>query len=119
MVAGGGLMSSVISTIPPNLPLIREACGKACLALLRNMNGSFKVGDKSVRNFDMVSYHRGNSKGFPLFFVAGEDYVLSHIYNPHRLSLSKEGLGVECKYCWSQRLPTAARFPETNSVKNY
>ena len=28
MVAGGGLVSSVISTIPPNLPLIREACGK-------------------------------------------------------------------------------------------
>ena len=34
MVAGGGLMSSDISTIPPNLPLIREACGKAlpCIA---------------------------------------------------------------------------------------
>ena len=26
--SGGGLVSSVISTIPPNLPLIREACGK-------------------------------------------------------------------------------------------
>ena len=35
LVAGGGLMSSVISTIPPNLPLIREACGKtlSCIAL--------------------------------------------------------------------------------------
>ena len=34
MVAGGGLMSSVTYTIPPNLPLIREACGKAlpCIA---------------------------------------------------------------------------------------
>ena len=34
MVAGGGLMSSVTYTIPPNLPLIREACGKtlSCIA---------------------------------------------------------------------------------------
>ena len=32
--SGGGLMSSVIFTIPPNLPLEREACGKAlpCIA---------------------------------------------------------------------------------------
>ena len=56
LVAGGGLMSSVISTIHPNPPLKRRACGKTCLALLRNMNGCLKVADKAVRNFDMVSY---------------------------------------------------------------
>ena len=35
LVAGGGLMSSVISTIHPNPPLKRRACGKAlpCIAL--------------------------------------------------------------------------------------
>ena len=42
MVAGGGLVSSVIYTIPPNLPLIREACGKAfalhCLAIVYPCN---------------------------------------------------------------------------------
>ena len=34
LVAGGGLMSSVTSTIHPNPPLIRRACGKAlpCIA---------------------------------------------------------------------------------------
>ena len=35
MVAGGGLMSSIIYTIHPNPPLIRRACGKtlSCIAL--------------------------------------------------------------------------------------
>lgn len=45
------------------------------LALLRNMSGSFKVVDKSVRNFDMESYHRGNPKGFSLFFVVLFFYI--------------------------------------------
>jgi hypothetical protein len=45
---------------------------RLCLALLRNMKYSHIVADKSVRNFDMVSYHRGNPRGFPLFLmVAG------------------------------------------------
>ena len=54
--SGGGLVSSVISTIPPNLPLIREACGRLCFALRSNVKYSHIVADKAVRNFDMVSY---------------------------------------------------------------
>ena len=88
-------MSSVISTIHPNPPLSSLApfrcygsakqtslfcsrlnrnvdkgglVARLCLALLRNISSSFKVADKAVRNFDMVSYHRGNPRGFPLFF---------------------------------------------------
>ena len=57
---------------------------RRCLALLRNMNCSLKVVDKSVRNFDGESYHRGNPKGFPLFFYGsvGRTDVLNYIYNP-------------------------------------
>mgnify|MGYP003469789335 CR=1 FL=1 len=32
---------------------------RPCLALLRNLKHSHIVADKSVRNFDMESYHRG------------------------------------------------------------
>ena len=66
MVAGGGLMSSVIYTIPPNLPLIREACGKAmpCIAtqsyILDALNYTPVILNKRVQNFNAVSYHRGN-----------------------------------------------------------
>ena len=73
MVAGGGLMSSTIFTIPPNLPLIREACGKAapCIAaqsyILNALNYTLKILNKWVRNFDAVSYHRGNPSRIPSF----------------------------------------------------
>ena len=52
-------MSSVIYTIPPNLPLEREPVARPCLALLRNLNDGLEVVDKSVINFDMVSYYNG------------------------------------------------------------
>ena len=72
---------------------------RLCLALLRNMSGSFKVVDKSVRNFDMVSYYRGNPKGFPLFFGSGgRTDVLSSIYNPPKPSFDKEGLDYSIRY---------------------
>ena len=95
MVAGGGLMSSVIFTIPPNLPLEREACGKAlCLALLRNMSGSFKVGDKSVRNFDVVSYNRGQVARFVLYFYGSGGGLMSSVISANhfliRRKLAKE-----------------------------
>ena len=53
------------------------------LALLRNLCCRFQVVDKSVRNYDVVSYHRGNPKGFPLFLVAGGGLVSSVIYTIH------------------------------------
>ena len=59
-------MSSAIYTIPPNLPLIREACGKAlpCIAaqsyILDALNYTLGILDNRVRNFGAVSYHRGN-----------------------------------------------------------
>ena len=49
-------MSSTIYTIPPNLPLIREACGKA---LHCNSNSCLRVVQESVGNFDMESYSNG------------------------------------------------------------
>ena len=42
---------------------------RLCLALLRNSNSCLQIVQEAVRNFDMVSYHRGNPRGFPLFFV--------------------------------------------------
>ena len=55
-------MSSTIFIIPPNLPLIREACGKAapCIAaqsyILDALNYTLVILNKWVRNFDAVSY---------------------------------------------------------------
>ena len=49
---------------------------------------------KSVRNFDVESYHRGKIERFFLFFYGsgGRTRVLSHIYNPPKPSFDKEGL---------------------------
>ena len=90
MVAGGGLMSSTIFTIPPNLPLIREACGKAapCIAtqsyILDALNYTPVILNKWVRNFDAVSYHRGNPNRISSFFmVAGGGLMSSVISTIH------------------------------------
>ena len=42
-----------------------------CLALLRNISGCFKVADKSVRNFDVVSYYNRRNIAVSPVFVAG------------------------------------------------
>ena len=74
MVAGGGLVSSTIYTIPPNLPLIREACGKAlpCIAtqsyILNALNYTLVILNKWVRDFDAMSYNRGNPNRISSFF---------------------------------------------------
>ena len=66
-------MSSTIYTIPPNLPLIREACGKAlpCIAtqsyILNTLNYGLVILNKRVRDFDAISYHRGNPYRAALF----------------------------------------------------
>ena len=44
---------------------------RLCLALLCNMNGCHKVEDKSVRNFDMVSYYNRRNIAVSPVFVAG------------------------------------------------
>ena len=44
---------------------------RPCLALPRNMSGSFKVVDKSVRNFDTVSYYNRRNIAVSPVFVAG------------------------------------------------
>ena len=55
-----------------------------CVYPVHIPNYSFNVADKSVRNFDMVSYHRGNPKRFPLFFmVAGGGLMSSVISTIH------------------------------------
>ena len=67
-------MSSAIYTIPPNLPLIREAYGKAkpCNAtqsyILDALNYTLGILDKRVRDFDAMSYHRGNPNRISSFF---------------------------------------------------
>ena len=84
MVAGGGLMSSIIFTFPPKSPFDKGGLvARPCLALLRNLKHSHIVVQQSVRNFDMVSYHRGQIIRFVLFFYrsGGRTDVLSHIYN--------------------------------------
>jgi len=59
-------MSSTIYTIPPNLPLIREACGKAlpCIAaqsyILDALNYTLVILNKRVRNFDAGSYQEAD-----------------------------------------------------------
>ena len=55
---------------------------RPCLALLRNLDDTIK----GARNFDGVSYHRGQIIGFALFFYGsrGRTDVLSHIYNPSK-----------------------------------
>ncbi len=53
----------------------------------------FEILDKSVRNFDAVSYHRGNPIGFPLFYGSGERTdLLNHIYNPSKPPFDKGDL---------------------------
>ena len=72
VAGGGGQMSSVISTIPPNLPLKGRHVARLCLALLRNSNSCLQVVQESVRNFDMVSYYnRRNSSVSPVFRCGG------------------------------------------------
>ena len=80
--------------IPPKSPFGKGGLvARLCLALLCNMSGSFKVLDKAVRNFDTVSYHRGNPRGFPLFFRSGgRTDVLNHIYIPPKSPFVKGGL---------------------------
>ena len=80
-------MSSTIFTIPPNLPLIREACGKVlpCIAaqsyILDALNYMLVILNKWVRNFDAVSYHRGNPHRISSFFmVAGGGLMSSTIF---------------------------------------
>ena len=87
-------MSSTIYTIPPNLPLIREACGKVlpCIAaqsyILGALNYTLEILNKRVRNFDAVSYHRGNPNRISSFFmVAGGGLVsstISQLYKKNR-----------------------------------
>jgi hypothetical protein len=43
------------------------------------MNGCLKVADKSVRNFDMESYHKAEIFGFPLFLCASSTLTLGNI----------------------------------------
>ena len=52
---------------------------RLCLALLRNLNNGLNVVEKSVRNFDMVSYHRGNQTVSSFFMVAGGGLMSSVI----------------------------------------
>ena len=42
---------------------------RPCLALLRNLNDSLEVVDKTVRNFDRVSYYNGRDAWYLLFFM--------------------------------------------------
>ena len=44
---------------------------RLCLALLRNISRCFKVADKSVRNFDAVSYYNRRNSNVSPVFVAG------------------------------------------------
>ena len=83
-VAGGGLMSSVISTIPPNLPLKGRLVARLCLALLCNSESCLQVVQESVRNVDMESYYnRRSSNVSPVFRCGGgRTDVLSPIYIP-------------------------------------
>ena len=59
-------MSSTICTNPPNLPLIREACGKAtpCIAaqsyILNALNYRPVILNKRVRDFDAGSYQEAD-----------------------------------------------------------
>ena len=50
-------------------------------SLLRNSNCCLEVVQEAVRNFDMVSYHRGQIVRFALFFYgSGGIYVLGYMY---------------------------------------
>ena len=42
---------------------------RPCLALLRNLNDSLEVVDKTVRNFDRVSYYNGWDARSLIFFM--------------------------------------------------
>ena len=74
---------------------------RLCLALLRNSNSCLQVVQESVRNFDMVSYHRGNPRGFPLFLVAGGGLEQYKIVMP---SVNTDG--IVCKYKYLRLLCT-------------
>ena len=67
---------------------------RPCLALLRNMKHSHIVVDKAVRNFDMVSYHRGKiERFFLLFFRSGGEDLCPQLYlQSTQTLLCKEGL---------------------------
>ena len=97
-------MSSTIFTIPPNLPLIREACGKVlpCIAaqsyILDALNYKLVILNKWVRNFDAMSYHRGNPNRISSFFYGsgGRTDVLNYIYIPSKFPFVKGGLVARC-----------------------
>ena len=63
-----------------------------CVYPVHIPNYSFNVADKSVRNFDVVSYYnRRNSNVSPVFVCGGRPRT-AHIYNPPKPSFDKEGL---------------------------
>ena len=67
---------------------------RLCLALLRNLDDTIKVLDKSVRNFDGESYYnRRNSNVSPVFVCGGRTDVSVISTIPPNLPLIREAYG--------------------------
>ena len=76
----GGWPRTAHIYIPPKSPFDKGGLvARPCLALLRNSNSSLQVVQESVRNFDIVFYHRGQVARFALFFYGSGGGLMSSV----------------------------------------
>jgi hypothetical protein len=70
---------------------------RLCLALLRNLKHSYIVVEKSVRNFDVVSYLKGETVKFLLFSYRVSASNGSYLHSP-KSPLKREIYGKTMPY---------------------